>query len=95
MNYEWDEDKNKSNKIKHGVSFEEAKFVFDDENAISWYDDFHSDDEERFILVGLSIKYRELTVCHCYRREDTIRIISARKATKTEIELYWRNCNEK
>jgi len=87
--YEWDENKNKQNQLKHGISFEDAKSVFDDENAISWYDESHSQDEERFIIVGIGIKYREMTVCHCFRENDFIRIISARKATKKEINLYW------
>ena len=94
MNYEWDENKNKLNKLNHGISFEDAKSVFDDENAISWYDELHSQDEDRFIIVGIGIKYREMTVCHCFREDDVIRIISARKATNSEIQLYWRSHNE-
>ena len=89
MTYEWDENKNKQNQLKHGISFEDAKSVFDDENAITWYDEPHSQDEERFIIVGIGIRYREMTVCHCYRDENVVRIISARKATRNEIILYW------
>ena len=88
MRFEWDSKKKKQNEIKHGVSFEEAESVFDDEHAIMFIDREHSIDEERFIIIGLSIFPRELTVCHCYRSEDAIRIISARKANKKEIELY-------
>jgi uncharacterized DUF497 family protein len=65
--------------------------VFDDENAVVIYDELHSADEERFIIIGIDMQYRELTVCHCYRgNDDVIRIISARKATISEIELYRR-----
>ena len=90
MRFEWDEDKNKVNKIKHGVSFEEAKTVFDDKDSIFLHDENHSFDEERFILIGLDSLFRELMVCHCYRGcdDETVRIISARKATKGEVNLY-------
>ena len=77
----WDENKHIINKRKHGVSFEEAGSVFDDET--------HSHDEDRFIIIGMSRFDRLLLVCHCYRENDAvIRIISARKATKTEAEQY-------
>ena len=90
MEFEWDENKNKLNIIKHGVSFEEAETVFDDENACVLYDEGHSGIEERFIIIGVDILYRELTVCHCYLNDkNSIRIISARKATKNEINLYF------
>lgn len=90
MKFEWDENKNRTNKIKHGVSFDEAETVFDDKYAIFLYDESHSSDEERFIIIGIDSLFRELMVCHCYRGGDDeiIRIISARKATKNEIELY-------
>ena len=88
MKFEWDPNKKKQNAIKHGVTFSEAESVFDDEDAITLEDREHSIDEERFIIIGLSIYPREITVCHCYRKNDVIRIISARKATKKEIELY-------
>ena len=90
MRFEWDENKNRINRIKHGISFQEAETVFDDENAVVIYDDKHSMSEERFIIIGIDFNYRELTVCHCYRgKDDTIRIISARKASKNEFKLYW------
>jgi len=90
MKFEWDENKNRINRIKHGISFQEAETVFDDENAVVIYDDKHSISEERFIIIGIDFNYRELTVCHCYRgKDDTIRIISARKASKNEFKLYW------
>ena len=87
--FEWDEAKNRANKRKHGVSFEEARTAFLDENARVIPDPAHSDDEERFVLLGLSISTRVLVVCHCYRQsDDVIRIISARKAYRDEINQY-------
>lgn len=89
LEFSWDAEKAKSNQKKHGVSFEEAKTVFYDENARLINDPDHSDEEDRFILLGLSLKLRILTVCHCYKSKDAvIRIISARKATKAEHDLY-------
>ena len=89
MIVEWDENINALIIIKHGISFKEAETVFDDERAIVMYDEPHSTDVERFVIIGMDLLYRELTVCHCYRGNDEIiRIISARKATKNEIELY-------
>ncbi|MCL1843485.1 MAG: BrnT family toxin [Defluviitaleaceae bacterium] len=84
MKFEWDTNKRKQNAIKHGVSFKEAESVFDDENAI------RLPDEERFVIIGLSIYSRELFVCYCLRGRDEsiIRIISARKAEPEEVELY-------
>ncbi len=80
-----------ANRRKHGVSFDEAKTVFYDENAIRYFDPDHSKDEDRFLMVGLSQKLRILIVCHCFREDDSvIRIISARKATKKEEDHYWR-----
>ncbi len=87
--FEWDEKKNAANRRKHGISFEEAKTAFLDDNARLISDPEHSDDEERFVLLGLSISLRVLVVCHCYRRSGkVIRIISARKADRDEIEQY-------
>ena len=91
MKFEWDEKKNQLNIAKHKVSFEEAETVFKDENAVYDYDKSHSKDEDRFIIIGMAEKLRDkLTVCHCYRGEndEIIRIISARIATKGEIEFY-------
>jgi uncharacterized protein len=91
IRFEWDEKKNRQNKRKHGVSFEEAQAVFFDENAIRYYDPDHSEDEDRFIMLGMSLKLRVLVVCHCYRLDDNvIRIVSARKADKKEAAVYWR-----
>lgn len=91
MNFEWDENKNQINQRKHGISFEEAQTVFYDDEALVRDDPDHSDDEERFIILGMSSKANMLVVCHCYRASETvIRIISARKATKTESKYYMR-----
>ena len=87
--FEWDERKNISNVIKHGISFDEASTVFYDDRAILFDDPEHSLDEERFLLLGLSSSASICIVCHCYRQSDTvIRIISARKATKKEVQRY-------
>ena len=89
--FEWDPRKEKTNVKKHGVSFEEARTAFYDENAILFSDPDHSEDEDRFILLGLSLKLRILVVCHCFREKETvIRIISARKADKDEELEYWK-----
>ena len=89
LEFEWDASKSKSNKKKHGISFEEAQSVFTDPNARLISDPDHSDREDRFVLLGMSEHLRILVVCHCYRENDTrIRIISARKAKRKEIETY-------
>lgn len=91
---EWDPAKNVENKRKHGVSFEEASTVFADDHALLLADPDHSTEEDRFILMGFSASLRILVVCHCYRRGDQIiRIISARKALRSERAVYserWR-----
>ena len=90
IKFEWDENKNKININKHKISFEEAQTVFYDEEALVIDDPDHSQEEERFIILGESCKANLLVVCHCYRASDTvIRIISARKATKTETKQYY------
>lgn len=84
------------NKKKHSISFDEAKTVFFDENAIVIHDPEHSDNEERFVILGLSAGARILVVCHCFRHKDSvIRIISARKATKRESKQYYGGDYEK
>ena len=89
LSFKWDERKNALNRRKHGVSFEEARTAFLDENARVIPDPEHSAGEERFVLIGLSISVRVLVVCHCYRKSDeTIRIISARKANRDETDQY-------
>lgn len=87
--FEWDERKDRANRAKHGVSFEEARTAFLDECARVIPDEAHSEAEDRFILLGLSTSARILVVCHCYRRQDAvIRIISARKADREEQRQY-------
>lgn len=87
----WDPIKAEENSRKHDVAFEEARTVFYDDFAVEFYDDEHSDWEDRFLLLGLSSRLRLLLVCHCHREADaTIRIISARKATRNEAKLYRR-----
>lgn len=89
IRFEWDENKNRINQGKHRISFEEAQTVFYDEQALVIDDPEHSEGEDRFIILGLSRKANLLVVCHCYRASDTvIRIISARRATKTEEQYY-------
>ena len=90
IRFEWDEKKSRENKRKHKVSFEEAQTVFLDENAIRYFDPDHSDDEDRFLMLGMSFTLRVLVVCHCYRFDNSvIRIISARRANKREQADYW------
>lgn len=86
---EWHGAKDRANQKKHGVSFEEAKSVFFDEYAIQFYDEEHSSEEDRFIMLGMSNESRILIVCHCERdKGETIRIILARRATKKERGFY-------
>ncbi len=89
IDFEWNKTKAQSNLIKHGISFEEAKSVFLDENARVIADPSHSDSEDRFVILGMSDRPRILVVCHCYRKNaEIIRIISARKATRNEAKAY-------
>ena len=89
--FDWSEAKNKANARKHGVSFEEAKSVFYDEFALLIADPDHSENEDRFVLLGLSAKLRLLLVCHCFEADDgLIRVISCRKANRKEMSLYRR-----
>jgi len=94
LRIEWDENKNRANRHKHGISFEEAETVFADDHALLIADPEHSDNEDRFILLGMSSSLRIMVVWHCYRvQDDVIRIISARKATREEQDGYikrWR-----
>ena len=89
LKFEWDRRKETANRKKHGVSFAEAKTAFFDENARVIADPDHSEEEDRFILLGLSSQLRLLVACHCCREDqDTIRIISARKANRSEQREY-------
>ncbi|MCD8039091.1 MAG: BrnT family toxin [Lachnospiraceae bacterium] len=90
INFEWDENKNQINKKKHGISFSEALTVFYDNNAVLFDDPEHSINEDRFLIIGLTENDNVCIVSHCYRSNDNIiRIISARKATKSEKQVYY------
>ena len=89
VEFEWDSIKSKSNQKKHGISFEEAKTVFDDDFAVQFYDEENSAQEDRFLMLGFSSKSNLLMICHCERSSgELVRIISARKATKRERKFY-------
>ncbi len=91
LRFEWDSKKDKINTQKHGVSFKEARTVFYDEYAIQFFDPDYSEEEDRFLLLGMSLKLKTLVICHCFRQEETVvRIILARKADKDEEQAYWR-----
>jgi len=95
MKFEWDTNKEKINIKKHGVSFEQASYVFADQFALSKFDDEHSDDENRWIILGKSLQETLLLVVHTFRDVDGlefVRIISARKATKKEKQVYQKRC---
>ena len=90
IEFAWDKRKARSNLTKHGVSFEEAQSVFLDESARLIDDPDHSEEEDRFLLLGYSFRARCLIVSHCYRESDSvIRLISARRATAQEENVYW------
>ncbi len=89
IRFEWNKLKALSNKRKYGVSFEEAQTVFYDEEAVEFDDPDHSQDEDRFIILGISLKLRVLVISHCVRKGDVIRITTARKATRHEANHYW------
>jgi len=92
IKFEWDPNKAEINHRKHGVTFEEAKTVFYDPNALLIADPEHSSEEDRFVILGISNTSKILVVCHCYRENDNvIRIISARKATTNESRQYGGN----
>ena len=91
MKFEWDRKKEKSNIEKHGVSFEQASYVFADPFALNRYDDEHSDEEDRWVLLGKSLNEILLLVVHTLKDDEgtkIVRIISARKATKQERQVY-------
>ena len=89
MRFDWDDAKAQENLRKHGVSFDEARTAFADEHALLLPDPDHSADEDRFVLLGLSATLRVLTVVHCYVEDDeVIRLISARKASRSERIQY-------
>ena len=89
IRFEWDPLKAIANLKKHSVSFEEAQSTFYDEFAVQFFDDEHSTSEDRFLLLGLSSRARLLLVCHCEKESgNSIRIISARRATNRESAFY-------
>ena len=89
VKFEWHPNKATANLKRHQVSFEEAQTVFYDDFAVQFFDDAHSDDEDRFLLLGMSVYSKLLIVCHGEREDgEVIRIISARKATKRESAFY-------
>ncbi len=92
LSFEWDPSKATTNAAKHGITFEEAKNVFYDDDALVISDPDHSETEDRFVIMGASMQSRILVVIHCFRRSgSSIRIISARKAGKKEQKPYWEN----
>ena len=87
----WDEAKARTNRTKHGVSFDEAATAFRDDEGVRIFDPEHSRDEDRFLLLAMSAKGRLLVIVHCYRaNESEIRIITARKADADEVRQYVR-----
>lgn len=88
ITFTWDERKASVNTDKHGVTFEEAVTVFDDDGAVLFDDPDHSQEEDRFLMLGISNRMRLLIVCHCCRSGEIVRIISARKATRNEADQY-------
>ena len=91
MNFEWDVAKSRSNRLKHGVTFEEAATIFADPFLLQFLDVEHSGNEERIQSIGMSEKLKVLMVVSTEREANVIRIISARKATRKEVELYEEN----
>ena len=91
-NFEWDRNKALSNKTKHNVSFEESSSIFKDSNMISLYDDEHSGSEDRWISIGISTLGKVIVLSHTFiefsNGNNSIRIISARKANRQEINQY-------
>jgi uncharacterized DUF497 family protein len=95
MKFEWNTEKEKINIKKRGITFEQASYVFSDPFALSKYDDDHSEDEDRWILIGKSLSESILVVVHTFRSDDgaeIVRIISARKATTKEKHAYYKRC---
>jgi uncharacterized DUF497 family protein len=93
VHFEWDEKKDVDNIRNHGVTFSEAKTVFYDENALEFYDEDHSLEEIRYLMMGLSSNLRILLVSFTVmerKDEDVVRIISSRKATKNERKTYFK-----
>ena len=97
MKFEWDKNKENSNIKKHGITFEQASYVFADEYALNKYDDEHSNEKDRWILLGKSLSETLLLVVHTFRDSEGaefVRIISARRASKTEKQIYQKRCKK-
>ena len=95
MKFEWDPDKEKTNVQRHGITFEQAAYVFADPFALNKYDDEHSEEEDRWALLGKTLNETVLLVVHTFRNsegEEFVRIISARRATKKEKKTYNERC---
>ena len=95
MKFEWDKNKERLNILKHNVTFEQASYVFTDQFALNKFDDEHSEDEDRWVILGKSLNETLLLVVHTFRNNNDIefvRIISARKATKKEKQTYQKRC---
>lgn len=88
MRFEWDEKKNIGNIRKHRIDFRDAVYAFADPHALNIPDDYHSEDEERWVLLGMTTKHKLLVVVHTDRSHNTIRVISARPATRQEQAVY-------
>ena len=95
MKFEWDPEKEKTNIQKHGITFEQASYVFADPYALNKYDEDNSQEEDRWLLLGKSLNKIVLVVVHTFKDQDgfeLVRIISARKATRNERKDYQRRC---
>lgn len=89
MQFEWDDEKEKINIVKHGIDFTTAARVFKDENRLEIYDKEHSETEDRYITIGIIDEVAYLVMVVYTEREDAIRLISARKATNQERRMYY------
>jgi uncharacterized DUF497 family protein len=94
VKFDWDEIKNQANIRNHGIDFRDAAYVFSDPFSLSIPDDEHSEDEERWVLLGKDLNGQTLLVVHTFRRHDVTRIISARRATPTERQTYERRAKK-
>ncbi|MFZ4791842.1 MAG: BrnT family toxin [Candidatus Competibacteraceae bacterium] len=95
MRFEWDSEKERLNLQKHGITFEQASYIFADPFALNKYDDEHSCEEDRWLLLGRSLNELILAVVHTFMDDngiESVRIISARKATKREQQAYQQRC---
>ena len=89
MQFEWDDEKNKTNIRKHGIDFDTAALVFADENRLEIFDEIHSGNEDRYITIGMINEVAYIVMVVYTERENIIRLISARRATKQERSMYY------